>query len=101
MIVGVAADMERKLTEALSPVRLEVVDQSHLHRGHAGARPQGESHFRVEIVSGAFEGKTAVDRQRMVYAVLAEEMAAGLHALSLATLTPAEDGAEAKVPGCD
>ena len=90
--MGVAAAIESKLTAALSPSRMTVVDESHRHAGHAGARPEGESHFRVEIVSAAFAGRSRVDRQRMVYAALAEEFAAGLHALALTTRTPEEDG---------
>ena len=89
----VARSIKRKLTEALSPRRLDVVDESHLHVGHAGARPSGESHFRVEIVAAVFAGKSRTDRQRMVYAALADELKAGLHALALKTLTPEEDSA--------
>lgn len=83
--------IRNKLTAALSPGRLSVVDESHHHVGHAGHRPEGETHFRVEIVSTAFEGKSRVERQRMVYAALAEELSAGLHALALKTITPDED----------
>ena len=87
----VAADMIRKLTEALTPVRLDVEDESHRHAGHAGARPEGESHFRVEVVSAVFEGMSRIDRQRKVYEILSDEIAGGVHALALRTLTPAED----------
>ncbi|MEE9140586.1 MAG: BolA family protein [Alphaproteobacteria bacterium] len=83
--------MKEKLAAAFSPVRLEVVDESHKHAGHAGARPEGETHFRIEIVSVAFEGKSRLVRQRMVHEVLAQELAGPVHALSLRTLTPAED----------
>ncbi len=86
----VATAMEQKLKEALSPLSLKIVDQSHQHAGHAGARPQGESHFHVEIVSAAFEGKSRVQRQRLVYQALAEEMANDIHALSLQTAAPSE-----------
>jgi BolA protein len=72
-------------------VRLAIIDESHLHAGHAGARPGGESHFRVEIVSAAFEGKSRLERQRMVYAALADELRHDIHALALRTLTPDED----------
>lgn len=75
--------MERKLREALSPERLEIIDESHRHAGHAGAHPEGESHFRVEIVSPLFAGKSRVERQRMVYAVLAQELQTRVHALSV------------------
>jgi len=86
-----ASIIRTKLGQALAPVRLEVVDQSHLHRGHAGARAEGESHFRVEVVSAAFEGRSRLERQRMVHRVLHDELAGGLHALALTTLTPGED----------
>lgn len=84
------ARIERKITEALAPDRLDIVDESHLHAGHAGAPAGGDSHFRVTIVSRAFDGLSRVERQRRVNALLAEEFAAGLHALSLVTRTPDE-----------
>ena len=87
--------IERKLADALTPARLATVDQSHLHAGRAGARPAGESHFRVEIVSGAFEGKSRLARRRMVYAVLAEELAGPVRALELGTRTQSDDRADA------
>lgn len=85
--------IETKLTAALSPAHLEVIDNSAKHAGHAGARPQGESHFAVIVVASAFEGQNRVQRQRMVYAALAEEMANDIHALELKTLTPEESRA--------
>ena len=88
----VADRIKDKLTAALSPTRLEVVDESHLHAGHVGARPEGETHFRVEVVAAAFAGQNRVARQRMVNAALAEELADRVHALSMKTLTPEEDG---------
>lgn len=87
----VAQAIEANLRRAFDPTRLSIVDESHRHAGHAGARPEGESHFRVEIVSNAFAGKSRVERQRMVYAALAEEMARDIHALQIVTLTPSED----------
>ena len=87
--------IERKIAKALVPVRLEIVDQSHLHAGHVGARPEGETHFLAEIVSTAFDGKSRIARQRMVYALLAEELAGPIHALELKTLTPSEDRGDA------
>ncbi len=89
--MSVAATIESKLTAALQPTRLKVVDESELHKGHAGHRPGGESHFRVEIVSAVFEGQSRIARQRRVYEILADELEAGVHALGLKTLTPAED----------
>ena len=85
--------IETKLSAALSPAHLEVIDNSAKHAGHAGARPQGESHFAVIVVSSVFEGQNRVQRQRMVYAALAEEMANDIHALELKTLTPEESHA--------
>lgn len=86
----VRAAIERKLTEALAPIRLEVVDDSGRHAGHAGHRPGGESHFSVRVVSAAFAGKSRVERHRMVNTVLADELAGPVHALQLTTQTPEE-----------
>ena len=88
---AVAKSIDNKLRQRFAPLRLSIEDESSRHRGHAGHREGGESHFRVEIVSAAFEGKTRVARQRLVYDALREELEAGLHALALQTLTPAED----------
>ncbi|BBK45101.1 BolA family transcriptional regulator [Allostella vacuolata] len=79
-----------KLTQAFVPIRLAIEDDSHRHAGHAGARPGGETHFRVEIVAAAFAGRSRVERQRMVYAALAAELADSVHALQLRTLAPGE-----------
>lgn len=87
----VADRIRAKLTRALAPTRLEIHDDSHRHAGHAGSRSGGESHFRLELVSPAFAGKTRLERQRLVYAVLAEELRGTVHALQLSTLTPEED----------
>ncbi len=82
--------LRAKLTAALRPTLLEIVDESHLHAGHAGARAEGETHFRVAIVSDAFAGKSRVARQRLVYEIVAEELRTRVHALALATRTPEE-----------
>ena len=87
----VAQAIEIKLSEELRPERLEIEDESVRHHGHAGARPEGESHFRVTIVSATFEGMSRLERQRLVYRLLAEEMKTDIHALSLTTRTPSED----------
>lgn len=84
--------IRRKLTDALAPSRLDVVDESHRHAGHSGARPEGETHFNVTVVSAAFEGRSRVERQRMVYALLADELAERVHALALTTRAPQEAG---------
>ncbi|MCC3303474.1 BolA family protein [Sneathiella sp. HT1-7] len=81
--MSVAATIENKLKEAFSPTSLVVVDESHLHAGHAGARPQGESHFRVEITAEKFKGMSRVASQRAVYDVLSEELKTDIHALAL------------------
>lgn len=88
--MSVASTIETKLTQAFEPERLVVEDQSHLHAGHAGARPGGESHFRVELVSARFAGLNRVARQRLVYDALAAELAGPIHALALKTLAPGE-----------
>ncbi|HET6520409.1 MAG TPA: BolA family protein [Geminicoccaceae bacterium] len=86
----VATAMRARLTEALAPERLEIEDQSALHAGHAGARPEGESHFRVTIVAAAFEGRSRIERQRSVFEALGDLMRTDIHALSVRALTPAE-----------
>ncbi|MEZ5894244.1 MAG: BolA family protein [Parvularculaceae bacterium] len=90
----VSSSIEQKLTAALAPAKLVVTDESHLHAGHAGAREGGESHFRLLIVSAAFDGKTRVARQRMVNDILRDELAGPIHALAMKTLTPAEAAAD-------
>ena len=85
----VAARIKAKLVAALRPERLEILDESLRHAGHAGARPEGETHFRLEIVSAAFEGRQRVARQRLVYEILSDDLKSDIHALSLLTLTPA------------
>jgi BolA protein len=84
------AKIRAKLEHALSPVALEIVDESALHAGHAGARPGGKTHFRVRIVSAGFEGMNRIERQRAVHTALAEELQSQIHALALTTLTPGE-----------
>jgi BolA family transcriptional regulator, general stress-responsive regulator len=81
-----------KLREAFSPESLQVVDESHLHEGHSGHRPGGETHFRVYIVSPAFKGKSRVDRHRMINALLAAELSGGVHALAIHAQAPGEGG---------
>ncbi|MGA0532726.1 BolA family protein [Hansschlegelia sp. KR7-227] len=88
----VRARIERLLTDALQPDRLEVVDESHLHAGHAGARPEGETHFRVRVTSAAFSGMKRLDRHRRVNALLADELAGPVHALAIDARAPEEPG---------
>ena len=89
--MSVAETIRQKLTAGFAPTRLEIIDESHRHAGHAGAREEGETHFAVTIVSAAFASLNRVARQRLVYDTLAEELATRIHALSLTTLTPDED----------
>jgi len=86
----VSETITKKLKEAFSPESIDVADESHLHEGHAGHRPGGQSHFRVNIVSQAFAGKSRVDRHRMINAVLADDLAGGIHALAIHAAAPGE-----------
>lgn len=89
--MGVVVDgLRERLTAAFEPSSLEITDDSAKHAGHAGARPQGETHFTVEIESAAFAGLSRVDRQRLVNRALEESFAAGLHALSIRARAPGE-----------
>ena len=92
---GAVADaIRQKLEHAFAPQRLEVVDDSSRHAGHAGAREGGESHFNVVVVSEVFEGLSRLERQRRINAVLSEELAGPVHALSVRALAPGD-----QVPG--
>ena len=86
----VAQIIETKLSAAFAPERLEIIDESDHHKGHSGARREGETHFRIVMVSRAFEGLGRVARQRMVNKTLKEELDGPVHALSMNALTPAE-----------
>ncbi|MEO9874544.1 MAG: BolA family protein [Anderseniella sp.] len=77
-----------KLSKALVPHALEVIDESHLHAGHSGARPEGETHFRVKIQAEAFTGMSLIQRHRMVNDVLAEELNGPVHALAISASAP-------------
>lgn len=78
------------LTQGLAPERLEVIDESALHAGHAGAIPGKTTHVRVRIVSAAFNGKSRIERHRCVNDFLAAEITAGLHALAIEARAPGE-----------
>ena len=88
--MGLETRMREKLMVALRPSRLDVVNESHLHAGHSSSPGTGESHFRVLIVSGAFAGRTRVERHRMINEVLADELKGGVHALAIKACTPDE-----------
>lgn len=72
-----------KLEAIFSPDHLEIIDESHKHAGHAGAKPEGETHFRIEISSPTFKGQTHVQAHRQINESLKDEFASGLHALSI------------------
>ena len=88
MKTSIAELIKQKLEAAFSPSELEVIDESHQHAGHAGAREEGESHFAVTITSSAFEGLSRVASHKLVYAALDEEIKGGVHALRINTLIP-------------
>ena len=88
--MSVQARLREKISAAFAPDHLDIVDESHLHKGHAGHDGRGESHFRVTVVSSAFSGQSRVARQRAVYRAVADELADRVHALALTTLTPEE-----------
>lgn len=79
----IEARMQQKLTEAFAPTQLEIINESHLHAGHAGSPGTGTSHFVVVLASSEFDGKTRVQRHQMVNRVLKEELDGPVHALSL------------------
>jgi BolA protein len=82
--------ISRKLNDALAPSSLSVIDESEQHHGHGGWREGGETHFRVNVVSAAFAGKSRVERHRIVNGLLAEELAGRVHALAISAKAPGE-----------
>ena len=89
--MSVETTIREKLTQALQPVRLDVINESHLHAGHRNSPGTGESHFRVLIVSPLFAGKSRLARHRLVNETLAAELKGIIHALALVTHAPGED----------
>ena len=85
----VADDIKQRLN-ALAPSRLELLDESTKHAGHAGAAPGGNTHWKLTIVSAAFAGKPIVARHRMIYQALGELMQHPIHALSINAKSPDE-----------
>jgi BolA family transcriptional regulator, general stress-responsive regulator len=86
----VAERMRAKLSAALDPERLEIEDQSDRHAGHSGWRESGETHFNIKVASARFSGKRRLERHRMIYALLSDEIAGGVHALAIEALAPGE-----------
>ena len=89
-MTGMAERITNRLEQALAPQTLRVIDESHQHQGHGGWREGGETHFRVEIVSVAFAGKSRLERHRLVNAALSQELAESVHALAIAARAPGE-----------
>jgi BolA protein len=90
IMTRMAERIANKLEQALTPEHLKVIDESHQHQGHGGWREGGETHFRVEIVSTAFAGKSRLDRHRLVNGALAQELAERVHALAIVARAPNE-----------
>lgn len=89
--MGIVADSIReKLNHAFAPAAFDLLDESHLHSGHAGHDYRGESHFALTLTSAAFAGRNRVERQRMVYAVLADDLRDRVHALRMVLKAPGE-----------
>ena len=86
----VASEMLARLNSALSPTKIELVDDSEQHRGHGGYNPAGESHFTLIVEAPAFTGKSRVERQRLVYAALGDLMKERVHALTIRAIAPGE-----------
>ena len=82
--------IEQKLRDTYTPQYLHIIDESHLHEGHGGARPEGETHFRVHMVAGLFDAMSRIDRQRHVLDSLADELLGPVHALTLKLQSPKE-----------
>jgi BolA protein len=95
----VANEMRARLAR-LEPRRLELIDESARHAGHAGARPEGESHFRLVIVAEAFTGRSRIERQRLVYDALGDLLRTDVHALLITALSPAEDAVRRRAASC-
>ena len=89
--MSVAETIHHKLTGALKPTRLEIIDDSERHAGHSGAAAAGESHFKVTVVSDAFDGKSRIERHMLVNEALAEELRGPIHMLQIKAITPAEE----------
>ena len=88
--MSVRLTIEEKLRKTFNPIKLNIIDESHLHAGHVGATPAGETHFRIEMLAEAFANLSRVERQRIVYKALEEELKGPVHALSLSISSPGQ-----------
>ncbi len=84
-------NLREKIRTSMEVVDIELIDDSHRHAGHAGSRAGGNTHFRLRVVSDAFAGLSQIERHRMVYAILSDEMAGQIHALNIVARTPDEE----------
>ena len=91
MSQSVAQKITEKITKALEPDQISVEDESHLHAGHIGARPEGETHFRLTVVSTKFEGLTLINCHRLINEALAKELQGPVHALAIKAYAPGEN----------
>jgi len=80
----------QKVQKALNPSEIEVIDESHLHAGHSGAREGGESHFAISVTSEQFSGLSRLQRHKLIYTILDFEMKSGIHALRISAKAPEE-----------
>ena len=90
--MSVPEEMRRRLQAALAPEKLELIDDSAAHAGHAGAAPGGNTHWRLTVVSAQFAGKPTVARHRLVYQALGDLMQSPIHALQISARAPGENG---------
>lgn len=82
--------IKQRLQAALDVLQLDIQDESHKHAGHAGAIASGGGHYKVQIISESFEGKSAIERHKMIYVALGDAMGKDIHAISISAKTPAE-----------
>ncbi len=80
----------QRLEQALLAAQIQIVDQSHLHSGHAGAQESGGGHFAVEVISPSFTHKSQLERHKMIYTALGDAMGKEIHAISISAKTPSE-----------
>ena len=82
--------IKQRLVKALNVVTIEILDESHKHAGHIGAKTSSGGHFKLQIVSNSFQGKSAIERHKMIYMALGDAMGRDIHAISISAKTPAE-----------
>jgi len=88
--MAIIQQIRKKLTQEFAPMRLDVIDESHLHKGHPGSKAGSGTHFRIVLVCAQFEGLSRLARQRLIHTCLARELATQIHAVTIITKTPFE-----------